>query len=518
MNAIPENPIPSQGELYQQAPKASSFSQQQSHIKSVTPSHGPLEKLPSNTVEGNNKLASIAIVTPEISVPSDAEIKITGGDLRECIEGVTQQLAPYFVPCDEKNASKIFVLDKESKGIELHDNTITAEVSDLAIEASHEMAKERFVSLLKLLYGSVIDDFFPEEKMKEPLTVLEAQIARDQINQFHQRVEAACQGDPSKYEECLKSERAALQKEKAAAKAALEKDETLKPQFDALTTSLSKQLGVAPETIQAYLVTGVALSAVATAAATGVGFVAAFHVIGPSLMSLLSHGAGIGVGLPLLKATSVATTATASVTHSSTMVGTGFARAADGVAAATLVGTGLGALFGLATGSTIVGLDWSRGGQMSLTGLEMTGCVIGGAMTGFWMSFGGALLGPAALNVGVAHPATWGLYGAAFGGTVGSAATGIVAGIERWNAARGANPNDESIMHADQEDSLHSTLHHMFPWSRELSPGAQIALAAAAGGVAGAVITGAEGYLAGGLAQYSAYYAANFTAAVAGGN
>lgn len=531
MNSISESPISFHDSLASQIDTAVS-SRPQSKVKSVPTSHhapvGDSSNITFKKIEDSATPELTHVTVPDlqdVSSTSVSESKITGKDLRDCIEAVTSQLTPFFIPCDEKNASQIPVLDKKGERIEFHENTISAETGDLALEASHEVAKERFVAHLMLLYGKpVIDCFYPEEKRKEPLTLLQIHLLREQLNKFQQDVEAACARDPSKYMACLKAQLESLQKLNSTVTTVLESDSTLKAQVDTITTSLSKQLGVTPETIQTGVVAGLAISAVAAAAATGVGLPAALHVAATSAMAAFSHGAGVStlpmMGASLKGAAATSGLAAASVSHGSVAAAANPYLGLAIVTATLLGGTGLGALGGLAVGSTIVGLDWSRGGNMEVTGPEMSGCVIGGAGVGFWMAFGGSLFGPAGLNIGVAHPATWGLYGAEIGGALGSTIVGGMFGIDRLNTM-GAFENYPALQTAfssNGEEGPHELLHRYLPWSADLSPGAQIALAAALGGIFGAAVMGAESYLAGGLAQWAAYYPAHLAAAVAGGN
>ncbi|MFZ4116148.1 MAG: hypothetical protein ACOYK6_05430 [Chthoniobacterales bacterium] len=455
----------------------------------------------------NHTIADASEVTKSSPVDLRPEVKITGKDVLEALEYVTGQLAPFFQKIDEDNASKIFVFGKDTqdkKSIELHDNTISSDAGDMVVEASHEEAKEFFVNHLTVLYGKVvIDCFYPQEQRKEPLTLGQAHLLRGQLNEFQKSMESSCQGDPSKYDACLQSHLETLHQLQKSVATTFGSDAALKLQVDSLTDYLSKQLGVSSETVQASFVAGMAISSVAAVAATGgLGLPAALHVASTSAIGALSHGVGAG-GLAAGMMGSAHLAGTSAVAaHTTTAAGIG--RAAAGVAAATVVGGGIGAVIAapLYNLYSALGLLTEFSGDETRMNAVRRDMIIIGAGQGAIIAFVAALMSPAALGVGiVAHPATWGLYGAIGSALMGSAGYGYL--------ASGENPQE-----ADEIEDLHPRLHSFLPGSETLPPTVQIALIATmAGGFAGGVI-GASAYAVGGLASLAGHIAAAAAAAV----
>lgn len=183
-------------------------------------------------------------------------IQVTASDITKCITTIAKSLAPFFV--EPKNASQIFVLSDKGDSIELHENTID---SSIAIEASHEEAKNFFIHQLTLLYGkAVIDALYPQETRKEPLTVAQANFLKKELNAFQNSVIAACQRDPSKYESSLQAHLKTLQELQKGVIRTFESNGKLEREATSFTNSISKQLGIS---VQTCVLAGLAVTSVA---------------------------------------------------------------------------------------------------------------------------------------------------------------------------------------------------------------------------------------------------------------
>lgn len=149
---------------------------------------------------------------------------------------------------------------------------------------------------------------------------------------------------------------------------------------------------------------------------------------------------------------------------------------------------------------------------------SIRGGILGGTFAGLEIGFAGALLGPAALGIGIAQPATWGFYAAAAGAPIAAAQFGYLTHTESPEEATHPQSlntfiRSHTLRLGEALNSRNPLLGNMLQQLGE-SPGGRVTLAAASGAVLGAIGLGSQAYLAGGLASVAAHIAATVAASV----
>jgi hypothetical protein len=434
-------------------------------VTEADPSKTSLQQIDSNNIgyagTPENKPLSGHIVTDAAAATPATEL--TREEVAHALNQVIGNLTPFFVPCDESNASHIFVLNEKGDAIELEDNKLDPDFRD----THHEAAKAHFIANYEALYGkALLDTFYPEKLRKEPLTLGQAHLLREQLNEFQQSVEAACQGDPSKYDATLKAQLETVHQLEKAVNTTFESEGPLKTEVTSLGKYLSEQTGVSPETIHNCLLAGAAIAAVATTA-SGLGLPAALHA---TATAILSHGSAVtstaaitAKGTPL--AASIANQATA---MSSVSLLHNLAAFTTHAGTTALVGAGIGGTLGAAGGfcaATANGVDHSTG-WISIPLLTTAGMLAGAT--------GGGVLGLAT-------------------GAIGSTATAVITGglVITTGAAVGALGG--GLLGATTGN--HATVL------------GGIVAGAVVGGASAAVVVGGGVYLFGGLCSYVAHLA-----------
>ncbi len=274
---------------------------------------------------------------------------------------------------EEPDLSKIFVLSKEGNHLELHENNLQ---SDLTINASHEEVKSFFANQLIQLYGEeAVSFFYPQEERAHPLTLARAHQTIASLVALQDSITAACAGDLSTYDTCLREQLHALKELRAT----LTHPPAATSSISSLLTSLAEQTGLSRSMIYTGFLAGSFLAA--GAAVGGLSFSVAFSA---AMMTASPH-------LPLLgAAASASATAKAgtslwvgwSASQLYTQYGASTLAALAHVSAPTAWGGGTGALLG-ALGGGIAASGTAQ--NPSSSGRIITGMLAGGSA--------GALLG-----------------------------------------------------------------------------------------------------------------------------
>lgn len=361
---------------------------------------------PNIGTPGKDTSEALAPITSSVS----SNKALSRAEISAIYHQIEAEIAPFF-PADEEGtvASSIFIFDEKGEKIELHENTLGAEVSDLVLESSHEKAKEHFVSCCNKLYGgAAVAAIYPQEEQGQPLTVARAKELKMALVALVEAARTECKGDLSKFDTCL----AAQLKIVEEIKNAIAQPRPATSEEASYVELFSKQTGIPPSIVYAGILAGGVLAASALTA--GVALPVAYHA---AMATAYAHTPLLGVTLSGSGTSSLAATVGSAGTTNAAAIAS-----INTLGTAALVGGVIGGGIGGVTGA-ISGHSTGRRGDKFI-GLGIG--IISGMLTGLLAaSYGPAILNGLFQCVNIAGSAANNLL---LGASVTSGGVGAVAG------------------------------------------------------------------------------------------
>lgn len=359
------------------------------------------------------------------NISSEAASGLSREEIKRRLEQISTNLKP-FVEARE-DLTQIFVINDGV--IQLEENTPSAiggeqEAATLTeLQPAHNEAKKYFVEQLTELYGaSAVAILYPEEEREQTLTVGKAQDLIRTFAALQQAVVGFCQGDLSKYDDCLAAELGKVMELKKA----IANPPSITPAQQSYFDFVSKQTGVPVWLLHSLLgtalvgaVTGGASLLLHAGVATALAHAPLMGAVGPSHLGVATSTMGQAVGgLSTGNVSSLASSATTALSHLH------LTKRAIAAGSGAIGGTIFGAMKASGTSEEPATTQQIVGGMVA-------GAIVGGLLGGLSEAYNAITIG------GVVAATTGGagaLHGMVTGGREGGARGVISGGI------RGAAP------------------------------------------------------------------------------